>query len=404
MFRESLCVFLAVGFAASAGAVPSRTVVPGVTISTGERQTLHSTILGKDRVVLVSTPSSDDPSRRYPVLYLTDAELEFDQTRASVEFLARNGEIPEMIVVGVTNPDRTHDLYATKADFKWGARTIPFPNSGNADLFLEFFQKELIPWVETNYHSTPFRILAGVSAGGNFALHAMRTEPSLFQAIMVASPWLAWDDHKESKALVSFFATTKKAPVHALFFSYADEGPVVKSGIDALTAALRARNDPSLRWASASYPNETHETTVLKSYYDGLRMIFAGWRYPRDPQTNELTGSLDDMKAYYEQLGERLGVTNQPPEGVVNELGYRDLRANRIDAALAAFRFNTREYSQSPNTWDSLGEALERAGKRDEALTSYHEAVALAEANHSSHLEAFRTHLTRLAEGLKPKE
>ena len=53
-----------------------------------------------------------------------------------------------MIIVGVTHPDRTRDLYATRADFKHNGRTIPFPNSGNADRFLEFFEKELIPWTE----------------------------------------------------------------------------------------------------------------------------------------------------------------------------------------------------------------------------------------------------------------
>jgi hypothetical protein len=59
-----------------------------------------------------------------------------------------------------------------------------------------------------------------------------------------------------------------------------------------LTNALRARKNASLRWDSAIYPNETHDSVVIKSYYDGLRAIFAGWSASRDPQTNFLTGSL----------------------------------------------------------------------------------------------------------------
>ena len=51
-----------------------------------------------------------------------------------------------MIVVGVVNRDRTRDLYATRADFRAGNRVIPFPTSGNADQFLEFVARELIPW------------------------------------------------------------------------------------------------------------------------------------------------------------------------------------------------------------------------------------------------------------------
>ena len=35
-----------------------------------------------------------------------------------------------------------------RADFRHGDRVIPFPTSDNADQFLEFVAKELIPWTE----------------------------------------------------------------------------------------------------------------------------------------------------------------------------------------------------------------------------------------------------------------
>jgi hypothetical protein len=37
-------------------------------------------------------------------------------------------------------------------------------------------------------------------------------------------------------------------------------------------------------------------------------MIFAGYNYPRDPKTNLLVGSLDDVKSHFAKLGEQLGV------------------------------------------------------------------------------------------------
>src|SRR5260370_18347013 len=98
-----------------------------------------------------------------------------------------------MIVIGVANTDRTRDLYATRADFKLNGRTIPFPTSGKSDRFLEFIAKELIPWAEARYRIVPLRILAGVSAGGNFALHASRTRSGPFYAMFASSPWLPSD-------------------------------------------------------------------------------------------------------------------------------------------------------------------------------------------------------------------
>lgn len=246
--------------------------------------TLHSKILGEDRTVFVALPTSyARSSQKYPVLYLTDAQWQFDHTRTTAAFLTRNGIIPEMIIAGVTNPDRTRDLYATRADLKLKGRTIPFPNSGNADQFVEFFEKELISWTDATYRTSPLRILAGHSAGGNFALHAMRVKPALFQAVMVASPWLDWDERKELMELLPFVASAK-LQARALFFTCADDGTEMRENIDALSAALKSRTNASLRWESANYLSETHDSTVIKSYFDGLRMIFARWVYPGDPE------------------------------------------------------------------------------------------------------------------------
>ena len=169
-FRSKLLTALArVSFALVAAICSAAAVIPA-----GEQLTLHSEILGEDPTIFVALPASyGTGTDRYPVLYLTDAQWQFAQTRTSAEFLARNGLIPEMIIVGITNPDRVHDLYATRADFKQGTRVIPLPTSGNGDQFLEFIAKEMIPWTEKAYRTSGLRIFAGHSAGGLFALHAM---------------------------------------------------------------------------------------------------------------------------------------------------------------------------------------------------------------------------------------
>ena len=59
---------------------------------------------------------------------LTDGEAQFAHTAATVEFLARNARVPEMIVVAIGNTDRTRDLTPTKATLTGpDGRPMEFP-------------------------------------------------------------------------------------------------------------------------------------------------------------------------------------------------------------------------------------------------------------------------------------
>ena len=136
-------------------------------ITVGERLALPSRVLSEERALFISLPASYARTKQsYPVLYMTDGQAQFLHTLATTAFLARNGLMPEVIVVAVGNTDRTRDL-SPSHDPK--AAT-----SGGADRFLDFFEKELIPFVESEYRTAPLRIFAGHSLGGLFAFHSMR--------------------------------------------------------------------------------------------------------------------------------------------------------------------------------------------------------------------------------------
>jgi predicted alpha/beta superfamily hydrolase len=325
-------------------------------------------------------------TRRYPVLYLTDAEAQFEHTRATAAFLSRNGFMPEVIVVGVTNTDRTRDL-SPSHDPK-------VPTSGGADRFLDFFEKELVPFVESGYRTAPFRIFAGHSAGGLFALHSMREKPGLFQAVIAVSPWLVWDERKELKLLTPFLSGDG-VRTRALFFASGDEGAGLKDVLGQLSSALRKSGSKGLRWGSASYPEENHGSVVLRTHYAALRMIFDGWALPVDPETERIVGTLDEIKKRYADLSERLGWTIKPPEVAVNRLGYQALAQN-IPLAISFFRYNAATYPDSANVHDSLGEALERSGALEDALQSYRKAEDLGARNGDPNAGVFRANAERV--------
>ncbi|MBI1761220.1 MAG: alpha/beta hydrolase [Acidobacteria bacterium] len=152
---------------------------------------LKSEVLGEVRTLLVRTPRGYEQNElRYPVLYMTDGAAQFEHTNSTIEFLARNGRMPEMIVVAINNTDRTRDLTPTKGALRDAANGEPlnFPTAGGAEKFLTFIEKELIPQIEGAYRTHPYRIFAGHSFGGLLALHTFLNHTELFNAYLAVSP------------------------------------------------------------------------------------------------------------------------------------------------------------------------------------------------------------------------
>ena len=358
-------------------------------VTLGEAFALDSKVMAEARRVVVWTPPGYDTGRRrVPVLYVTDAQAQFAHTVTTVEFLARNGRIPPMLVVGIFNTDRTRDLTPYQDGTPDNDKRLP--TAGGADRFLQFFETELIPWVEGRYRTEPYRVFAGHSFGGLFAVHALAARPGLFNATIAVSPTLAWRQGEPSKRMEQMLLRNRELKA-ALYLTLGEEGDEMQSGFDRMKAVLDRHAGKALRWHMVSMRDEDHGSIVLRSHYDGLEKIFDGWRLPLGGP-DAFTGGMAEVDAHYARLSERLGWTITPPEATVNFLGYGALGRGKVEDALQLFRANVRNYPESPNVYDSLGEGLEAAGKLREALTQYEEAVKRGEAAADPLLDAFREH------------
>lgn len=375
----------------------------GEPITIGETVKLQSRIMGEERTILVSTPANYARGQeRYPVLYMTDGAAHLTHTRGTVDFLVLNGLVPNLIVVGINNTDRTRDLTPTPGTRPDASgREAEVPNSGGGDRFLDFLEKELIPYVDANYRTTPFRVFAGHSFGGLLALHVFATRPDMFGAIIAASPSLNWDREYPTRVVETFLKNRKELN-RTLFVSMANEedGEPHPTRFERLEAILKANRPAGFAWEAKLMGEEDHGSVVLRSHYWGLRKIFDGWRLPEGVRRGEgdVVGSV---KAHYAVLSKRMGFPVLPPEGTVNQLGYQVLGRGKAEDAIAVFRFNVELYPASANVFDSLGEALERAGRHEEALASYTRAVQNATATGDPLLDTFKRNRDRLASATK---
>jgi len=375
-------------------------------VGTVSKISLKSGVLGEERIILVRTPPGyETNNRKYPVMYLTDGDTHIAHTGSTIEFLSRNGRMSELIVVGITNTDRTRDLtpthVTTTAATTGGAPQ--FPTSGGADKFLKFIETELMPEVEKRYRVEPYRILAGHSFGGLFAIHAMLSRPELFNSYIAVSPSLQWDDGLLVKRAAEFFKARKEFKA-TLFVSLGNEpGPIGDNFVE-FKKLLAGTNIKGFEWQAEQMTDEDHGSVVLRSHYFGLRKIFDGWQLPRDPQTGAFTGDLKAADEHYKWLSQKFGYTIATPENVINQLGYQFLFAGKSEEAIAIFKANVERYADSANVYDSLAEAYEKNGRIDLAAPLYDKAQTIGQKTSDPNYAIYKANFERANDKLKQAE
>ena len=369
-----------------------------------EKLTIKSEVLGEERTILVRTPPGYETNKvRYPVLYMTDGDAHIGHTGSTVEFLARNGRMSELIVVGITNTNRLRDLSPTHVKTVNPDGALQFPDSGGGDKFLKFIETELIPDIEKRYRVVPYRVLAGHSLGGLFVIHAMVSRPELFNAYVAVSPALQWDNQAVVKRAEDFFKARKEMN-NTLYISLGREPGPIDDAFHQFKQALTRNQVKGLEWEAQQMEDEDHGSVVLRSHYSGLRKVYDGWQMPRDPDTGAVAGGLKGVEDHYGKLSKKFGFTIPAPENLINQVGYQLLFAQKPEEAIAAFKSNVERYPDSANVYDSLAEAYERGGRLDLAAPLYEKAQTLGQQNKDPNLAIYKTNFERVTGKLKQTE
>jgi predicted alpha/beta superfamily hydrolase len=360
----------------------------------GQQKVIHSNILNEDRTYQIYLPQSYDWAldRNYPVLYVLDGESNFIHTSGSVDFLASASEIPEQIIVAITSTVRVRDF--TQTD--WSSHWI---GGGGANNFKNFLSKELIPEIEKDYRTNNFRILSGHSAGGQFVLYTLSSEPSLFNSYFAISPSLDWDNNLPQRSLEESFVHTDSLKAF-LYFAWSDDFGQALANDQRLLETLETKSPPKFRWIGKGYPDETHVSITLPAQIDALRQLYSGYRLHNDL----LIKGFNYAEKHFEEVSKKVGYTIPVPEDIINNFGYEALENGNIQDAITFFNRNIDQNPNSANAFDSMADAYEEAGMWEEALKSSEKAVELANKYGDPGLNNFIKHTNRIKEKYKQIE
>jgi predicted alpha/beta superfamily hydrolase len=342
----------------------------------GEKLKFYSDVMEEEREIWVYKPddyrSSEDS---FPVIYLLDGPGNFHHTTGTVRFLTKNGRMPEMIVVGIANTDRTRDLTPMNTSDTTGR----FPTSGGADQFLDFLSSELIPYVEEHFRTKPYKILIGHSFGGLFANHALVHRSELFDDYISISPSLWWDEQKLVDQAQHYFEKNKDQKGY-LFMTMGNEGGAMLGGAWKFASVLEESAPEDFHWKFVLMEEETHGSIPSRSTYQGLEFVFADWYLPRPIELFE-TGGMAALDNHYQKIANRWGYKVKVPEQTLNQIGYILLNQDKLDEAIQVFKRNVEAYPTSSNVYDSLGEAFMKKGDNEKAIKYYKKSLDINPGN-----------------------
>jgi len=356
-------------------------------ITIGKKEIIFSRVLNENRKFWIYTPTltsqSASPDKQYPVLYLLDGDAHFFSTVGIIQQLSQsngNGVLPEMIVVAIENTNRLRDL-------------VPSNDLKKTNAFIDFLASELIPYIDKNYNTAPYKLLVGHSLGGLTAIDVLTKFPLLFNACIAIDPSMWFNNEKFLNNTIEQFPK-QNMQGKRLFIGTANTMPggmtisQVKSDKSLETQHIRSifkideflkSNTNGLLYAQKYYEKEGHNTIPLLSEYDGLRFIFD--YYHLDATEKDFTDSTaliaSKLKKHYINVSKKMGYKNSAPESFINYLAYEALGKKQFNKAQALFELNIESYPASSNVYNSYADYFLVKNDTINAISNYKKALQI---------------------------
>ena len=170
------------------------------------------------RDVSIYLPKSynKDSISNFPLAIVLDGHKLFDLYVGTSNYYASQDNAPEQIVVGV-NMEETRN--------KDAAFDVTNSNlTSDSKRFYRFLRDELIPFIETNYKTSPFITIVGESLTGNFITHFLKEKEPIFNAYICLNPTLAVDINKQMQS----YKLERFGTVDNTFYFYLSGNPYAK--------------------------------------------------------------------------------------------------------------------------------------------------------------------------------
>ena len=288
-------IILFMALCATVSAPLSAAGTPPYVLDQTEVRDIHATALNRDYQVYVALPDSyGDSKKRYPVLFVVDANYAFPVVRNIAQRLARHAGMEEVVVVGLSYAKGDDGVFSRRRDY---TPTVPRNHTyrsdmpgrkalfGEAAAYGQFLAAEVLPMIAATYRVNMQRkVFIGHSYGSLLGLQMLLSEPRTFEHYILGSPSLWYDAgvmfdrerayakaHKDLPASVFFGIGGLERLAPGKKRSRSEEGADMLEDLREFDAELKSHQFTGLKTRLRVFADEDHASVFPLVLTHGLR-------------------------------------------------------------------------------------------------------------------------------------
>jgi len=294
-----MCVLcLAGAVAAPTAMAQDASAAPPYVLADTEVLDVHASTLRRDYQLYVALPESykntEGANRRYPVIFVVDANYGFPVVRAIADRLHKHAHLEEAIVVGLSYAKGDSPTTSRRRDYtptvpRTGGYTSDMPGRqvafGEADAYGRFIAEQVFPLVAARYRADMGRkIFVGHSYGSLLGVELLLTRPQTFDDYILGSPSLWFDGgvlfererayaraHEDLRATVYFGIGGLERLSPGQKRSRSEENADMVADLREFDAALKSHRYPGFKTQLEVFPGEDHASVFPILLTHGLR-------------------------------------------------------------------------------------------------------------------------------------
>lgn len=332
----------------------------------------QSTKLEGVRNLKIQLPRNYNPENdvKYPLIIVLDGDYLFEPVIGNTDYQSYWGEMPKCVVVGVNlSGTRETDLFYDQEQF--------FPSQEGAQFF-EFIGMELIPYIESKYNVSNFRIVMGHDLSANFINYYLFKDNPLFRAFVLFSPDLA----PEMKTRVQQRLSTVTTDTFYYLATADNDISSLRNDIIEEDALLKTLENPKVHYSFDNFNDADHYSLVGLAIPKALNQIFEMYKPISLKEYNEklLTSEVSPYEYLvkkYKDIEFFYGFEKKVVENDLKAIAAAANKKNDLESLKELSKLAKKEYPDSMISSYYMGMYFEKDNNVKKALQYYNSGLLL---------------------------